>query len=225
MGPARLAAVDVRARRHQCIDPIERVVVQRDIGVEHRSVGSQMRTTMMSTRARADVETAIAWARELGTELILIPFFMRAELVGDADVDRAAAAFQEHPPGRRPARCAPLHRGLAAGRSHRCDRGSRRLGGVRAATSTSPTRSPTKGLDPEAEIRALGGLIAAVHIKDTRVTTGDCRPGTGRVDFAGCAQVLAEIGFDGWLTLETPPAPAAARLPGPELHALGVRRS
>ena len=64
-----------------------------------------------------------------------------------------------------------------------------------------------KGLDPEAEIRALGGLIAAVHIKDTRVTTGDCRPGTGRVDFAGCARALAEIGFDGWLTLETPPAP------------------
>ncbi len=64
-----------------------------------------------------------------------------------------------------------------------------------------------KGLDPEAEIRALGGLIAAVHVKDTRVTTGDCRPGTGRVDFVACARALAEIGYDGWLTLETPPAP------------------
>jgi sugar phosphate isomerase/epimerase len=39
------------------------------------------------------------------------------------------------------------------------------------------------------------------------VVSGDCRPGTGRVDFAECARALSDIGYDGWLTLETPPAP------------------
>ena len=63
------------------------------------------------------------------------------------------------------------------------------------------------GLDVPSEIRALGGLVRRVHLKDTRVTSGDCRPGTGRVDFAECARALSEIGYDGWLTLETPPAP------------------
>jgi len=41
----------------------------------------------------------------------------------------------------------------------------------------------------------------------------DARPGEGRVDFAACARVLDEIGYDGWLTLETPtgPPPFVAR--------------
>ena len=64
-----------------------------------------------------------------------------------------------------------------------------------------------RGLDVPSEIRALGSLIRRVHVKDTRIVSGDCRPGTGRVDFAECARALSEIGYDGWLTLETPPAP------------------
>ena len=40
-----------------------------------------------------------------------------------------------------------------------------------------------------------------------RVKPGDVHPGLGRVDFAECARALEEIGYDGWLTLETPPVP------------------
>ena len=60
-----------------------------------------------------------------------------------------------------------------------------------------------RGLDVPSEIRALGALVRRVHVKDTRVLSGDCRPGTGRVDFEECARALSEIGYDGWLTLET----------------------
>jgi sugar phosphate isomerase/epimerase len=49
--------------------------------------------------------------------------------------------------------------------------------------------------------------VRRVHVKDIRVTPGDVRPGLGRVDFVECARALAEIGYDGWLTLETPPGP------------------
>ena len=131
---------------------------------------------------------------------------MRAELVNDADDDRAVAAFQALCPQ-------AAEQGVTL-----CFEGS--LPAQRIASLASRVASDAfgcyfdlanplahKGLDSPTEIRALGGLIRRVHVKDTRVRTGDCRPGTGRVDFAECALALSEIGYDGWLTLETPPAP------------------
>jgi sugar phosphate isomerase/epimerase len=47
-----------------------------------------------AARARDDVSAAIAWANELGSDAILVPFFMRSELVSAADADRAVAAFR-----------------------------------------------------------------------------------------------------------------------------------
>ncbi len=47
-----------------------------------------------------------------------------------------------------------------------------------------------------------------MHFKDARVTAGDCPLGLGSVDFAESARALDEIGYDGWIVLETPPAPA-----------------
>ena len=131
---------------------------------------------------------------------------MRAELVGDADVDRAVAAF---------AALCPVAARHGVRLCIEASLPADRIAAIAARVGSEAfgcyfdLANPIahKGLDPEAEIRALGGLIAAVHVKDTRVTTGDCRPGTGRVDFVECARALAEIGFDGWLTLETPPAP------------------
>ncbi len=159
-----------------------------------------------SGRAQADVRHAIAWARELGTDVILIPFFMRAELVSDADHERAVTAFRVLCPE-------AAEHGVTL-----CFEGS--LPAERIALLASRVDSKAfgcyfdlanplahKGLDGPTEIRALGELVTRVHVKDTRVRTGDCRPGTGRVDFTESALALSEIGYDGWLTLETPPAP------------------
>ena len=174
---------------------------------EHNEVGGIAdESPDASGRAQADVRQAIAWARELGTDVLLIPFFMRAELVNDADDDRAVAAFQALCPE-------AAEQGVTL-----CFEGS--LPAERIASLASRVASDAfgcyfdlanplahKGLDSPTEIRALGELIRRVHVKDTRARTGDCRPGTGRVDFAECALALSEIGYDGWLTLETPPAP------------------
>ena len=174
---------------------------------EHNEVGGIAdASSETSSRAYADVRHAIGWARELGTEALLIPFFMRAELVSDTDDDRAVAAFQ--------ALCPEAgEQGVSL-----CFEGS--LPSARIASIAARVRSEAfgcyfdlanplahKGLDVPTEIRALGQLIRRVHIKDTRVRTGDCRPGTGRVDFVESALALSEIGYDDWLTLETPPAP------------------
>jgi sugar phosphate isomerase/epimerase len=64
-----------------------------------------------------------------------------------------------------------------------------------------------RGMDTATEIRALGDLVRRVHFKDARVQVGDCRPGLGLVDFGASSRALAEIGYDDWLVLETPPGP------------------
>jgi len=56
------------------------------------------------------------------------------------------------------------------------------------------------GHDAMAEIKYLAELIGAVHVKDR---DGDLL-GEGIVDIPGCVDVLREIGYDGWLILETP---------------------
>jgi sugar phosphate isomerase/epimerase len=155
--------------------------------------------------ARAEVARAIDWAVALGAEAILVPFFGRAELVDDSDVDRAAAAFQ------------PLCR-LAGERGVTlCYEGTLPASRILALSERVGSRAfgcyfdlanpVVRGLDTATEVRALGGLIRRVHFKDTHVDPGDCAPGLGRVDFGESYEALREIGYDGWLVLETPPAP------------------
>jgi sugar phosphate isomerase/epimerase len=174
---------------------------------EHNETGGIADTSPdVSSRAHDDVRHALAWARELDTGVILIPFFGRAELVSENDDDRAVGAFQALCPE------------AAAHGVQLCFEGS--LPADRIASLAARIGSDAfgcyfdlanplahAGLDPPTEIRALGELIMCVHVKDTRIRTGDCRPGAGRVDFHECARALSEIGYDGWLTLETPPAP------------------
>jgi sugar phosphate isomerase/epimerase len=156
--------------------------------------------------AAEDVRQALDWASELGATALLVPFFGRGELVGDDDLDRCAAAFRDL--------CA-----LAAQRDVTlCYEGTLPAERVRLLAERVDSlafgcyfdlaNAVGRGLDPATEIRTLGRLVRRVHVKDTRARPGDCQPGLGRVDFAECARALQEIGYDGWLVLETPPAPA-----------------
>ncbi len=57
------------------------------------------------------------------------------------------------------------------------------------------------GNDAVAEIEYLAELIGVVHIKDHEADL----LGDGIVDIPLCVDALREIGYDGWLILETPP--------------------
>ena len=159
----------------------------------------------VAERAREDVASAIDWAAALGAGAILLPFFGRAELVDESDIDRAAAALQ------------PLCR-LAGERGVTlCYEGTLPASRILALSDRVESRAfgcyfdlanaVVRGLDTATEIRALGALVRRVHFKDTRVGPGDCAPGLGRVVFGESHQALREIGYDGWLVLETPPGP------------------
>ena len=57
-------------------------------------------------------------------------------------------------------------------------------------------------------IKLLGDSIGHVHAKDFAVVDGKrqgCRLGKGLIDVPGCVAALKEIGYDDYLTLETPP--------------------
>ena len=176
------------------------------LGEHNEKGGLADESADVAGRARDDVRDAVAWAQELGAEVILVPFFMRSELESEADVDRAAAAFRSLCP-------MASERGVTL-----CYEGT--LPATEILSLATRVASDAfgcyfdlanplakRGLDVPSEIRGLGSLIRRVHVKDTLVLAGDCRPGRGRVDFAECARALTEIGYDGWLTLETPPAP------------------
>jgi sugar phosphate isomerase/epimerase len=160
---------------------------------------------LIAERARDDVERAIDLAAELGAGAILLPFFGRAELIDEADVDRAAAAFQPlcEPAGERGVTL--CYEGtLPADRIRMLAErvGSRAFGCYFDLANPVP-----RGMDSATEIRALGELVRRVHFKDARVQSADCRPGLGLVDFRASSEALTAIGYDGWLVLETPPGP------------------
>jgi sugar phosphate isomerase/epimerase len=158
---------------------------------------------VVAEQARDEVARAIHWAAELGAGAILIPFFGRAELNDLSDVDRAAEAF-------RPLCDLAGERGVVL-----CYEGTLPATRIRVLAERIASRAfgcyfdlanpVTRGLDSATEIRTLGELVRRVHFKDTRVEAGDCPPGLGRVDYAASFEALCEIGYDGWVVLETPP--------------------
>ena len=173
---------------------------------EHSDLGGISDTEpLVAERARDDVARAIDWAGELGAGAILLPFFGRAELIEEADVERAGAAL-------RPLCELAGERGVML-----CYEGTLPAIRIRVLADRIASRAfgcyfdlanpVVRGLDSASEIRTLGELVRRVHFKDARVSAGDCPPGLGMVDYAASFEALCEIGYDGWLVLETPPGP------------------
>jgi sugar phosphate isomerase/epimerase len=159
----------------------------------------------VAAEAHRDVERAIEWASELGSDAILVPFFGRAELVEETDLERAAAAL-------RPLCEVAGERGVTL-----CYEGTLsadRIGALAERVGSSAfgcyfdlANVVVRGMDTATELRALGALVRRVHFKDARISAGDCPPGIGRVDFSESARALEDIGYDDWIVLETPSSP------------------
>jgi len=57
------------------------------------------------------------------------------------------------------------------------------------------------GHEPVDILMRLGKRISMIHIKDK----GGDLLGEGEVDWDGCVDAIKDIGYDGWLVLETKP--------------------
>jgi L-ribulose-5-phosphate 3-epimerase len=173
---------------------------------EHSDLGGIADTDVaVAGAARLDVERAIEWAAQLRADAILVPFFGRAELRVDEDLERAAGVFRslcELAAERGVTLC---YEGTLP--ADRINALAERIGSRAFGCYFDLANVVARGMDSATELRTLGELVRRVHFKDTRVTTGDCPPGLGRVDFAESARALDEIGYDGWVVLETLPGP------------------
>lgn len=155
----------------------------------------------VASAAADDIERARQWAQALGADALLVPFFGRAELRDAADITRAARAL----------------RPLCTGAVQVLYEGTLPADGIRdlAAQVDAPqfgcyfdvANVVVRGMDTATELRALGDLVRRVHVKDARARVNDCAPGLGLVDFVATARALDEIGYHGWVVLETPPGP------------------
>jgi sugar phosphate isomerase/epimerase len=172
---------------------------------EHNLGGISSPSRDVAAAACEDARTAIAWAAELGAGVILVPFFVEAELLDDAAFERAVNAFRELCPLAESHRVVLAYEGTLPARRVRAL--AERIASPAFACYFDLANLLVRGLDPATEIRGLEGLICRVHVKDLLARKNDARPGLGRVDFADCRAALEELGYDGWLCLETPPAP------------------
>jgi sugar phosphate isomerase/epimerase len=172
---------------------------------EHSDGGVADADPTVSEAAAEDVRQALAWASELGATALLVPFFSRGELVSDDDLDRCASAFRVLCPLAAERGVTLLYEGTLP--AERVRLLAERVDSLAFGCYFDLANAVGRGLDPATEIAALGRLVRRVHVKDALARPGDCPPGLGRVDFADCARALEQIGYDGWLVLETPPAP------------------
>ncbi len=86
-----------------------------------------------------------------------------------------------------------------------------RIGSPAAGVYYDVANTTPFGFDAPTELRALGSRVVMIHVKDT----DQQHLGEGRVSFPDVKAAIADIGYDGWLVLETPcgddPAAAAER--------------
>ena len=150
------------------------------------------------------VKRAIDWAGPLGAEVILIPFFFKGSIRNDeAARDRTVNAFRELCPSAERLGVTLAYEGdLSAADITDL---ARRVESKAFGCYYDFANAVWLGYDPAAEIRELESLLCQVHMKEAKETTGDARPGEGRVDFRACARALTEIDYSGWMIMETPP--------------------
>jgi sugar phosphate isomerase/epimerase len=212
------AGVEVAVRRHELRSPrAERLAALRRareqtsraipslVLGEHVDGGIADADPSVAAAATEDVRAALAWAAELGADAILVPFFAAGQLVTDNDVDRAASAFRLLCPAAERAGVSLLYEGTLPAERIRVL--AERIGSAAFGCYFDLANPVVRGFDTPTEIRGLGELIRRVHFKDALIAAGDCLPGLGRVDFTACARALREVGYDGWLVLETPAGP------------------
>lgn len=152
-------------------------------------------------RGPAWLEQAVEAAADLGAPVVLLAFFGKGDLLDDGklktnDVAVVVERLRAAAPKAKAAGVVLGVESYLSARQHadllrRVDHPSVRIYyDVRNATD--------QGYDPPAEIRFLRDRIAMFHFKD-----GPNYLGEGRVRWKPVAEAIAEIGYRGWIVLET----------------------
>jgi L-ribulose-5-phosphate 3-epimerase len=147
-------------------------------------------------RAEQWLAEGIDIASAMGVRIILVPFFGKGELKGDAaGIDAVVAALK---------RLAPKAeaKGVVLAVESRLDAADHiaildKVGSPAVKVYYDVANSHDAGYPMLDEIRALGPRIVEVHAKDTKDLYGK-----GSIDFPAVRQALADVGYSGWLVME-----------------------
>lgn len=152
-------------------------------------------------RALELVRASLDAAEELGAKVILVPFFFAAAPHSDQEIQRVVDHFREVAPEAE-------SRGLTLGYE-----GELPADAVRDLLTRidSPAvrcyydigNAVWLGHDPLQELRQLQDVICQVHVKEFTEKLNDKPLGEGNVPIPEAAEALREIGYDGWVFLET----------------------
>lgn len=139
-------------------------------------------------------------ARHLGAGALLVPFFFANDPRSRAQREYAAD------------RLAPLAKEAEQLGVDLCFEGTltatqywqmaERIGSPAFGVYFDPGNAVWLEQDAGAEVRALGRLVRRCDLKDTRLSPGDARLGTGLLDLSRFASALREVGYAGPLILE-----------------------
>lgn len=141
---------------------------------------------------------AIRVSRQLKAPLILTPMFSKGVPSTPAEIDTVGDLLRElGPEAEKAGVTLALENPLSAENNLRIIERSRSKS-VKVYYDTG--NATNQGYDVIAEIRLLGKQhIGQVHFKDGKSYLGE-----GKIDFAAAARALADIGYAGYIVLETP---------------------
>jgi sugar phosphate isomerase/epimerase len=152
-------------------------------------------------RAKDWLLQCIEAAHDLGAVGILVPFFGKANLLKDKQLDKEAVdavitRMKEVAPKAKAA-------GVCLGLENTCSARQHieifdRIGSEAVACYYDIGNSTNAGYDVPAEIRALKGRLCMIHFKDGKNYLGE-----GKVAMEPVAAALKAIDYSGWIVLET----------------------
>ncbi|HSA97216.1 MAG TPA: sugar phosphate isomerase/epimerase family protein [Acidobacteriota bacterium] len=147
-------------------------------------------------RAEKWLAEGIEIAAAMDVRIILVPFFGRGDLKGDAaGVDRVVAVLERLAP-RAEAKgvILAIENTLTAKDNLTI---VERVGSPAVRVYYDVANSNDAGYPILDEIRALGASVVEVHAKDTKDLYGK-----GSIDFPAVRRALEDVGYEGWLVME-----------------------
>ncbi len=150
---------------------------------------------------RERLSDLIVAAEDIGAAVILVPFFMDAEIESTEQRERVAeeiAALGDE----------AGTAGVTLAIENTLDATANRelldaIDHPAAAIYYDVANVTSFGYDPATELRELGDAVAQIHFKDGHGGGSDAMLGEGSVDFDGVAGAIDDIGYDDWIVIET----------------------
>jgi L-ribulose-5-phosphate 3-epimerase len=147
-------------------------------------------------RAEKWLEQALAVGTAMKTRIVLVPFFGKGDLRGDAaGIDAVVAALKRlAPKAEQAGMVLALESYLSAADNLRI---MERVGSPAVKVYYDVANSTEVGLDIFEEIPALGAKIVEIHAKDNKDLYGK-----GNIDFVHVCAAMESAGYAGWFVFE-----------------------